>query len=160
LRKKTFRISDDVNISEITCNMRLTLKKAGGIGLAGPQVGLLKSIFIIDTSPLKDDGIDVLENIYINPEIFDSSDEYLNFSESCLSIPGIYEDVLRPEKIHVRYEDENYIVRDEILYGLTARIFQHEFDHLMGILFIDKINPLRRKMLGGKLNEIAKDYLK
>jgi len=160
LRKKTFRISDDVNISEITCNMRLTLKKAGGIGLAGPQVGLLKSIFIIDTSQLKDDGIDVLENIYINPEILDSSDEYLNFSESCLSIPGIYEDVLRPEKIHVRYEDENYIVRDEILYGLTARIFQHEFDHLMGILFIDKINPLRRKMLGGKLNEIAKDYLK
>ncbi len=68
--------------------------------------------------------------------------------------------MLRPEKIHVRYEDENYIVREEILYGLTARIFQHEFDHLMGILFIDKINPLRRKMLGGKLKEIAKDYLK
>ena len=156
LRKKSFFIDSGDNVSEIISNMKLTLKNAGGIGLAGPQVGFLKNVFIIDTSPLKDEGMESVEKVYINPEIRDINDELIDFNEACLSLPGIYEDVSRPEKIHVRYTDENFNIQEETLDGLIARIYQHEYDHLLGILFIDKINPLRRKMLGRRLKELAR----
>lgn len=156
LRKRSFHIDGDENITGIADNMKLTLKKAGGIGLAGPQVGFLKSIFIIDTSPLKDDGTEVLEKVYINPEILDIDNKFVDFNEACLSIPGIHEDVSRPERIMVRYMDENLNIHEETIDGLTARIYQHEYDHLNGILFIDKISPLRRKMIGSRLKELAK----
>jgi peptide deformylase len=160
LRKKAFNVDGGDPFQEIASNMLATLKKAEGVGLAGPQVALLKNIFVIDTSPYQDDGIELLEKMFINPEILDSDDTLSSFNEGCLSIPGINEDVIRPEKIHVRYRDDHFDLREETLDGVVARIFQHEFDHLQGTLFIDRINPLRKRMIKSKLKAIEKTYKK
>lgn len=95
--------------------------------------------------PLQEDGIELVEKMYINPEIIDYNIETVYYKEGCLSIPGINEDVLRPDKIEVRYRDENFDCHEEILEGLVARIFQHEYEHLQGIPFIDKLSVLKKK---------------
>lgn len=135
-----------------------TLKKAKGVGLAAPQINLIKRAFVIDTSPLNEDDLTIekFEGIFINPEIIDNDSENILFREGCLSIPDIFEEVNRPGKILVRYQDMILKTHEEELDGIKARIFQHEYDHLEGILFIDKINPLRRTLLTGKLNKIRK----
>jgi len=156
LRKKAFDIDKGDNFSEIAANMALTLKKAEGLGLAGPQVGIMKKIFVIDTSPLKDKGVEIVEKKYFNPYINHFSENNISYNEGCLSIPGINEDVFRPDKIEVRYRDENFDLREEVLDGLVARIFQHEFDHLQGILFIEKLSPLRKKLIKRRLREIKR----
>lgn len=156
LRKKAFNIDKGDNISEIAASMFDTLKKAQGIGLAGPQVALLKNIFIIDTSPLKEDNIELTEKMYINPEIINYHENEIYYNEGCLSIPGINEDILRPDKIEVRYRDENFDWHEEALEGLIARIFQHEYDHLQGILFIDRLSSLKKKLIKRKLHAITK----
>lgn len=157
LRKKAFDIDKGDSFSEIATNMMLTLQQAEGIGLAGPQVDLLKNLFIIDTLPMEDEAIKPIQKAYFNPEIIHYSEKKNYYHEGCLSIPDIFEDVLRPEKIEVRYRDENFDWKEEILEGLPARIFQHEFDHLQGILFIDKIGALRKKLIKGKLQRIIKN---
>ncbi|MBN2699408.1 MAG: peptide deformylase [Bacteroidales bacterium] len=157
LRKKTFTIDKGDEFTQLAHNMEFTLKKAEGIGLAGPQVGVLKNLFIIDTSPMKDMGIETVEKVYYNPVILHYGDEQSYYNEGCLSIPGINEDVLRPEKIEVRYRDEYFDWHEEVLDGLVARIFQHEYDHLQGILFIDKISALRKKIIQSRLREIARN---
>ena len=157
LRKKAFDIDKGDNFKELAVNMTSTLKNANGLGLAGPQVGLLKNIFIIDTTLLRDNGVEVVEKVCINPQIKNNSNDEDYYNEGCLSIPGIYEDVLRPEKIEVRYRDEFLEWHEEILNGITARIFQHEYDHLQGILFIDRISKLRKRMLKSKLYRISKE---
>ena len=154
LRKKAFDVDKGDFFSELTQNMMLTLKKADGIGLAGPQVGVLKNIFIIDTSPLEVFGVEKIEKVYFNPVITHYSDINEYFKEGCLSIPGINEDVLRPERIEVRYRDKNFDLKEEVLDGVIARVFQHEFDHLQGILFTDKLSALKKKLIKGKLREI------
>ncbi len=158
LRKHSIEVTEEDNISEIKEMLFDTLKKAGGIGLASPQINVLKRVFVIDTSPLAEDDIKIekFEGIYINPQIIDRSTEHLIYSEGCLSFPGIYEEVLRPEKVLIRYHDTLFKTIEEELDGIKARIFQHEFDHLEGILFIDKISILKRKLISGKLNKIKK----
>ncbi len=156
LRKKAFDIDKEDNFSEIGTNISLTLKSARGLGLAGPQVGILKNIFAIDTTLLKDDGAEQVEKVYINPQIKYFSDKQVYFNEGCLSIPGIFEELVRPEKIEVRYRDELFEWHEEIMEGIVARIFQHEYDHLQGILFIDRLSKLRKRMLKSKLNKIRK----
>jgi len=158
LRNKAFVIDKGDAFKEIAENMALTLKKAAGIGLAGPQVGALKNIFIIDTTPLKETGMDIIRKSYYNPVINHYSDNYVCYNEGCLSIPGINEEVMRPDKIEVQYRDENFDWREEILDGLIARIFQHEYDHLQGILFIDKLSPLKKKIIRSKLRKIIKEH--
>jgi peptide deformylase len=104
---------------------------------------------------MKDEpGIEIVEEAYFNPEIIWHSSGKTTFKEGCLSIPEIYEDVLRPERIRVIYSNTDGASIEEELEGIKARIFQHEYDHLRGILFIDKINPLRRKVISGKLKKI------
>ena len=158
LRKHSIDITEEDNILEITEMLFDTLKKAEGIGLAGPQINFLKRAFVIDTSPLVEDNITVerFEGVYINPVIIDRNTEHETYTEGCLSIPGIYEEVERPGKVLVRYQDISLNTIEEELDGIKARIFQHEFDHLKGILFIDKIGVIRRKLLTGKLNKIKK----
>jgi len=157
LRKKCFDIDKNEDVKELANNMTFTLKNAGGIGLAGPQVGIIKNIFIIDTSPLKENNIATIEKIFMNPVIRYFSEKIIYISEGCLSIPGIYEDIPRPDKIEIRYLDENYDCHNEILEGIFARIFQHEYDHLQGILFTDRVNPIRKKLLKSKLRYISKN---
>lgn len=158
LRKHSIDITGDDNPIQLSQNLFDTLKKAGGIGLAAPQTGILKRAFIIDTSPLSEDdnNIERIEKAFFNPEITWRSDDKIYYSEGCLSIPGIYEDILRPQKIRVKYFDIDLNPFEEELEGLIARIFQHEYDHLGGILFIDKLSHLKRKLLNGKLNKIKK----
>lgn len=158
LRKKSAKITENDNVSLIAADLFSSLKKEGGLGLAGPQVGILKQIFVMDTSPFAEEDplIKKVEVAIVNPEIIWYSTEKVYYNEGCLSIPNIYEDVSRPEIIDVRYYDINFNLIEERLDGLKARIFQHEYDHLEGILFIDRLSPLKRKLLSGKLNRIKK----
>jgi peptide deformylase len=156
LRKPAFEVVSEKEVFKLSTDLFDTLKKAGGIGLAAPQVGILKRAFVIDTTPLmENDGkIEKFEQLFLNPEIIWKSDETSYYTEGCLSIPDVYEDVLRPEIIRVRYQDVSFQLIEEELSGIIARIFQHEYDHLDGILFIDKINILKRKLCRSKLNRI------
>ncbi|MCE5345010.1 MAG: peptide deformylase [Bacteroidales bacterium] len=158
LRKHSMELVEEDNVSEITKMLFDTLEKSEGIGLSGPQLSRLKRIFVIDTSPLLEDDITIerFKDVFINPLIIDRSTENEIYKEGCLSLPGIFEDVIRPKKILVRYHDMSFNIIEKELDGIKARIFQHEFDHLEGILFIDKINPLKLKLLYGKLNKIKK----
>ncbi len=159
LRKHSAEITEEDNVSKIADMLFDTLKKAEGIGLSGPQINLLKRAFVIDTSPFlieNDIAIEKFEGIFINPVIMERNSELKIYKEGCLSIPGIYEEVTRPGRIWVRYQDISFNIIEEELDGIKARIFQHEFDHLEGILFIDKINPLNRKLITLKLNKIKR----
>lgn len=156
LRKKSFELDTGDDFIQLAENMKETLKNAGGIGLAGPQVGILKSIFVVDTTPMESDDIEPVEKVFLNPAILGHDDNTTWYNEGCLSIPGIFEDVKRPEKVEVRYHDLNFDWKEETLTGLEARVFQHEYDHLQGILFVDRLSSLRKKLLRGRLNQIVK----
>ncbi len=158
LRKHCIEVNEKDNYSEIATTLLETLKNSEGIGLAAPQINELKRIFVINTSPLirNDITIEKFEGVFINPEIIDRDGEIMVYTEGCLSLPGIFEDVKRPEKIFVRYCDLMFNIHEEEMDGIKARIFQHEYDHLDGILFIDKINILKRKLITGKLKKIRK----
>jgi peptide deformylase len=158
LRKHCKEVNDTDDVHQISRMLLETLKKAKGIGLAAPQINLIKRAFVIDTSPLNEDDLTIekFERIFINPEIIDIDSKNIILREGCLSFPGIFEEVTRPEKILVRFQDVLFITHEEELDGIKARIFQHELDHLNGILFIDKINLINKKLLTSKLNKIKK----
>ena len=159
LRKDTEEISTDYpNLQELIQNMFETLEKADGVGLAAPQVGLSIRLFIIDLNALKDDypEYDGFQHAYINPQIIELSDETEVIEEGCLSVPGIHENVRRPKSIHVTYIDENLQPHDEWITGFAARVFQHEYDHLEGKLFVDHLSTLRKQMIKKKLLAMTK----
>ncbi|OFY66862.1 MAG: peptide deformylase [Bacteroidetes bacterium RBG_13_42_15] len=158
LRKHSAEVNEEDNIQEIGDSLFATLKKAEGIGLAAPQINLLKRAFVIDISPLtgQDITLEKFEGIFINPVIIDRDSENKIYREGCLSLPDIFEEVIRPEKILVRFQDILFKTHEEELDGIKARIFQHEFDHLDGVLFIDKISLLKRKILNSRLNKIKR----
>jgi len=158
LRQSTFDIHQEDLPDELTGNLFDTLKSAEGIGLAAPQIGLAKRIFVIDTTPMADEYADFksLEKVYLNPRILHADDTLSSFNEGCLSIPGIFRELDRPERIHVIYQNLAFETVEEELSGLEARIFQHEYDHLDGILFIDRLSGLQKRLIQGKLNKIKK----
>jgi len=159
LRKVAGKIDKDYEyVNEFIESMFETLKVADGIGLAAPQVGRSIRLFVVDTSPLaKDDpALKDFKKVFINPEIIEEEGEESEFNEGCLSIPDIREDVIRSPKIRIQYYDGNFEFHDELFDGKKARIIQHEYDHLDGILFTDKIPPLKKRMLAGKLNAISR----
>jgi len=151
LRKVAQPVSDfDDELNSLAENMIETMRLGEGIGLAAPQVNISKRMFVIDLK-LIDENLEA--KAYINPKIL-STEGSESFEEGCLSIPGIRAEVIRPVKIEVQYQTISGEQTTEELYGLTARVFQHEFDHLEGILFIDKIAPLKKKLLEPKLKEL------
>ena len=158
LRKHSTEVTEEDDIQKIADELFATLKNAKGIGLAAPQINLLKRVFVIDTSPLIQDDITIekFEGIFVNPYIIEKDSEKIIYQEGCLSLPDIFEEVNRSEKILVRFQDTQFKTYEEELDGIKARIFLHEYDHLDGILFIDKINLLRRKLIAGKLNKIKR----
>ena len=139
-------------------NMFETLLQAEGCGLAAPQVGLGLRLFIVDGTELKEEYPECtnFKQPFINPEILGESEEKVLYSEGCLSLPGISENVLRPKTIRVRYYDADFVQHEEELTGFCARIFEHEFDHLQGNVFTDRISPIRRQFVSSKLQKIAK----
>ena len=165
LKKKGKDISSDYPaLDQLIENMWETMYEAHGVGLAAPQVGLGIRLFIVDASPFADDDelteeerkqLTGFKKVFINPQIEESGEEWA-FNEGCLSIPDVREDVYRQEELQIRYWDENFKEHTEQYTGLAARVIQHEYDHIEGILFTDKLSPLKKRLIKGKLNNIAK----
>lgn len=159
LRRETEAVPQgDPNLKTLLADMFETLKQADGCGLAAPQVGKSLRLFIVDGTELAEDYPDcaTFKKAFINPEIIESSEETISYSEGCLSLPGISENVIRPVKVHIRYQDEDFNEHEEWLDGFSSRIFQHEFDHIEGNVFTDRVSPIRRQFVKGKLQNIAK----
>lgn len=164
LRKKGEVIAKDhPNLKEIVANMYDTMYNAYGVGLAAPQVGLSLRLFTIDTSPFSDDEDlskeeqELLANFkktFINPVILKEEGEEWGFNEGCLSIPEVREDVYRHEKITIEYYDEDFNKYTDVYDGLIARVIQHEYDHIEGVLFTDKISSLKKRLIQKKLQNI------
>lgn len=167
LKKRAQDINPDYPaLKDLIENMFETMYNAHGVGLAAPQVGLSLRLFVVDASPMAEEGdeeykvLKDFKKVFINPEIVEEDGDDWAFEEGCLSIPDIREDVFRPEKLRIRYLDENLAPKDETHTGLAARVIQHEYDHIEGILFTDHLSPLRKRLLKGKLNNISKGRIK
>ncbi len=159
LRKVTKEIEKDFSgLKALIEDMFNTMYKAEGMGLAAPQIGKSLKIFILDATSLKENEpeLEGFKKAFINPFIVEEEGEEWSFNEGCLSIPLIREDVMRKQRIRIQYYDENWKYHDEYFDGVKARIIQHEYDHLNGILFTDKVSPLRKKLLKSKLIEISR----
>ena len=163
LKKIAEEITPDYpQLSELIENMFETMYAASGVGLAAPQIGLPIRLFVIDANPFYEDDetSESLKRVFINAQIKEEKGEKWTFNEGCLSIPDIREDVSRHPDIFISYYDENWNFHEESFNGLIARVIQHEYDHIEGKLFTDRINPLRKTMLRGKLDAITKGLVK
>lgn len=159
LRKVAEDITPDYpELKSLIESMFDTMHQAEGIGLAAPQVGLAIRLVVVDLDVLSEDFPDFKDfrRVYINAHIIETSDETDTMEEGCLSLPGIHEKVTRSSRIHVQYLDENFVEHDEWVEGYLARVMQHEFDHLEGKVFSDRISMLRRQMNKTKLGNLAK----
>ena len=166
LKKKAKDIGKDYpKLSELLDNMFETMYNAQGVGLAAPQIGLPIRLFIVDAEPFSDDDelteeekeqLKKFKKIFINAQILEETGDEWAFTEGCLSIPDIREDVFRNEVVKIKYLDENFDEHVESFNGLAARVIQHEYDHIEGILFTDKLSSLKKRLIKGKLANISK----
>ena len=166
LRQKAKEINEDYSkLDELLENMFETMYGARGIGLAAPQIGLPIRLFIVDATPFEDDDdltederefVSTFKKVFINAKIVDETGDEWAFNEGCLSIPDINEDVFRKPQITIEYQDENFKKHKETFDGIVARIIQHEYDHIEGILFTDKLSPLKKRLIKGRLANISK----
>ena len=165
LKKRCEEIEEDhEGLEDIINNMFETMENANGVGLAAPQVGKSIRLFIVDASPFsEDEDLDEetreyladFTRVFINPILIEETGEKWPFQEGCLSIPDIREEIIRKPDIIIEYYDENFELQEEELSGLVARVVQHEYDHIEGMLFTDRMSPLKRRLLKGKLTDIA-----
>lgn len=158
LRKESQDIDTSYpELKQLIGNMFETLTESEGVGLAAPQVGLNIRLVVIDLDVLAEDYPEYKDfrRAYVNPHIIEYDEtETENMEEGCLSLPGIHESVRRPTRIKVKYQDEDFVEHEEWVSGYLARVMQHEFDHLDAKMFIDRITPLRRQLIKGKLKSI------
>lgn len=170
LKKKAVNVDKHhLNLKELISDMWETMYAAHGVGLAAPQIGESLRLFIVDGSPFaQDKSLDYEEQqelrafikVFINPEIISYSGLKESFNEGCLSIPDVREDISRYSTIKLVYYNEQFEKLEEEISGLSARIVQHEFDHIEGILFTDKLGPLKKKLLKPKLTQISRGNIK
>jgi peptide deformylase len=148
----------ELDVKQRVSGMQETLRAAEGCGLAAPQVGLSKRLFVVDGTELVEEYPECkdFKQAFINPEIIEESEDTSVYSEGCLSLPGISENVVRPKTITIRYLDEDFKEHEETFTDFKARIVQHEYDHLEAHVFTDRISPIRRQFCKGKLANIAK----
>jgi peptide deformylase len=166
LKKKAVDIEKEYpNFDTLLENMFETMNNAYGVGLAAPQVGLSIRLFIVDTAPFSEDEdlskeeqaqLKKFKCVFVNPKIIKEEGEEWAFNEGCLSIPNVREDVYRQPKITVEFLDENFELHTEVFDGLIARVIQHEFDHIEGVLFTDKLSAFKKRLIKGKLANISK----
>jgi peptide deformylase len=166
LRKKCVVIDADYpNLDKLINNMKDTMANAYGVGLAAPQIGKAIRLFLVNTTPFADDEdlskkeqnfLKTFHKIFINAKITKEVGEEWAFNEGCLSIPNIREDVFRQDTITIEYLDEKFKKQKETITGLAARVVQHEYDHIEGILFTDKLSSLKKKLIKKKLEKISK----
>jgi peptide deformylase len=157
------------DLTDLISNMFETMYEASGVGLAAPQIGQSIRLFIVDASPFaetdededpRSKGLENFKKVFINPIIEDESGEEWGFNEGCLSIPEIREEVFRKENVVVSYYNEKWELKEEKFDGYAARIIQHEYDHVEGVLFTDRISPLKKRLLSKKLSNISKGEIK
>lgn len=146
------------DLDNLLADMYETMYTADGMGLAAPQIGKSVRVFVVDATTLEDEdpSLKDFRKAFINPHIMELNGESVVMNEGCLSLPKLREDVDRHNKVRIQYYDENWKFFDEVYEGLKARIIQHEYDHLDGILFIDRIPAIRKKLIKGKLNDITR----
>lgn len=166
LRKMCTDISADYpNLKDLISNMFQTMEASRGVGLAAPQIGLPIRLFVVDAAPFADDDeltkeeqtfLENFRKVFINAEIIEETGDKWSFNEGCLSIPGVRGDVSRHERLTIEYLDENFQSQVLTVDGLAARIIQHEYDHIQGVLFTDKLSAFKKRILQGKLTDISK----
>ncbi|RED44011.1 peptide deformylase [Winogradskyella eximia] len=170
LKKEAKEIDKDYpKLSELIDNMYETMYGAYGVGLAAPQIGLAIRLFLVDASPFADDEdlsekereqMKNFKKTFINAQILEEEGEEWAFNEGCLSIPDVREDVFRQPKIKIQYQDENFDTHIEEYDGLIARVIQHEYDHIEGVLFTDKLSSFKKRLIKGRLTNISKGKIK
>ena len=170
LRKVATDISPDYpNLNTLIANMYDTMNYAYGVGLAAPQIGLPIRLFVVDTAPFADDDdltedertfLSNFKKTFINAKITEETGDKWLFNEGCLSIPGVREDVSRQKQITIEFVDEHFTPQRLTLNGLAARVVQHEYDHIEGILFTDKLSSFKKQLIKGKLTNISKGKVK
>ncbi|MFM2386247.1 MAG: hypothetical protein RL660_1004 [Bacteroidota bacterium] len=154
-------------LSELIDNMWQTMYNSNGVGLAAPQINQSIRLFVVDTVQIVEGAEDEeekeelknekpIKQLFINAQLLEEDGKLWSYNEGCLSIPKVRADVQRSTSITMRYQDENFVEHTKTFDGITARVILHEYDHIEGKLFIDRLMPLKRKMLAGKLNNIAK----
>lgn len=166
LRKVGVEIDKEYpQLEQLIANMKDTMYNASGVGIAAPQIGKAIRLFIVDTSPFADDEdlsdderkeLNDFNHVFINPKIIEEKGDEWAFNEGCLSIPDVREDVFRQEEVSFEYLDENFEKHFKTINCLTARVFQHEYDHIEGILFTDKLSTLKKRLIKKKLENITK----
>lgn len=170
LKRKATDITEEYpKLDTLLDNMFETMYNAYGVGLAAPQVGLPIRMFLVDTTPFADDeelteeeqkSLEDFKRVFINPKITKEEGEEWAFNEGCLSIPDVREDVFRKPIITIEYLDENFKAHTETFDGLVARVIQHEYDHIEGVLFTDKLSSLKKRLIKGRLSNISKGKIK
>ncbi|MEN8964870.1 MAG: peptide deformylase [Polaribacter sp.] len=170
LRKVAVDIDESYpDLQKLITNMRETMYNASGVGLAAPQIGKSIRLFLIDASPFAEDKdlsnedretLKTFNKVFINAKILEEEGDEWAFNEGCLSIPDVREDVFRQPKITIAYFDEKFEKHTETLEGLAARVFQHEYDHIEGILFTDKLSSLKKRIIKKKLENISKGKIR
>ncbi len=146
----------NIDVIQLVNDMFETMYAANGVGLAGPQIGKGLRIFVVDAEPLDEENLKGFKKAFINPIKIEEEGEIWAFEEGCLSIPGIREEVKRHDVIRLRYFDEHWVEHEETFDGLKARVIQHEYDHIEGVLFTDHLSSLKKRLLKGKLANISK----
>lgn len=146
----------ELDVKQLAEDMFETMYQASGIGLAAPQIGKSIRMFVVDGTPIEDEDMEGFKKVFINPEIVWEEGDKWGYEEGCLSIPGIREEVSRQAKLCINYLDENFEEHEEEFDGMKARIIQHEFDHIEGVLFTDYLTPFKKRILKGKLANISK----
>jgi peptide deformylase len=157
LRKKAIEIDSDYpQLAGLIADMFETMYNASGVGLAAPQIGLGIRLFVVDAEPMDEEKLAGFKKVFINAQLLEQEGDPWSYSEGCLSVPGLHEEIWREPKIKLRYLDENWVQHEEEFEGLPARVIQHEYDHIEGVLFTDRVSGLKKRLLKGKLTDIAK----
>ena len=158
LRKVAEEIEADYpGLDELISDMFETMYASSGVGLAAPQVNRSIRLFIVDATPFAEDSPETenFKKVFINPYILEETGEEWSFNEGCLSVPTVREDIMRKPKIVLEYQDRDFNIIEETFEGVMARIIQHEYDHIEGTIFVERVSPLRKILLKRKLNDIS-----
>jgi peptide deformylase len=163
LKKEAEPIDPDYpDLEELVENMWETMYQAQGVGLAAPQIGRSIRLFVVDTIQLMEEGKEEegIKQVFINAEKIEEAGDLWTYEEGCLSIPEVRGDVDRPPQLRLRYQDENFDIREKVFTGMNARVIQHEYDHIDGILFVEHLKPIKRRLVKRKLENIRKGKVK
>uniref|UniRef100_UPI004048777E peptide deformylase n=1 Tax=Algoriphagus sp. TaxID=1872435 RepID=UPI004048777E len=158
LKKEAEELPEGSDLTQLIQDMYATMDHAHGVGLAAPQINQGVRLFVIDSTLMLDEDEEEkgIRRVFVNPILLDEYGDSFGFEEGCLSIPDVRAEIIRPEKLTLEYYDENWNLKEEEFSGMTARVIQHEYDHLEGILFVDYLKGLKKRMIQSKLIDVSK----